>query len=253
MVGCWLFNEGGGAKVWDISGNSKHGNFVNMNPSSAWVSSPRGSCIKFNGSTDYISFGDSFDMGSGSWSVSCWFKTTSSGFSLVEKSRANFGAGRWFLIYETGGLTAFLESSAGTHSATWTTTSILDNIWHHACAVWDRAANLTLYVDGVQRASTSISAGLADNYNTTYYMFFGAYGNTTDGQAADRLFLDGAMDIVSIYSRALTYGEIMQLYTSPYSSILLKNNRPPPILSSSAAKSNVINISRQSVDRASYW
>lgn len=42
LVGYWLFNEGVGSKVYDISGRGNHGSFVNIGPS-AWVGGIRGS------------------------------------------------------------------------------------------------------------------------------------------------------------------------------------------------------------------
>ena len=48
LVGCWLFNEGGGNTVFDLSDNFKHGTFGAEAPS--WVAEG----IYFGGDGDYI-------------------------------------------------------------------------------------------------------------------------------------------------------------------------------------------------------
>jgi len=52
IVGLWLFNEGSGGQVFDLSGNGNIGTFGVAAP--VWVSGKHGSALKFNASNDVV-------------------------------------------------------------------------------------------------------------------------------------------------------------------------------------------------------
>ena len=47
LVAAWPLQEGGGTRVWDVSGYGNHGTMFNMQPASAWVRDPRGRALDF--------------------------------------------------------------------------------------------------------------------------------------------------------------------------------------------------------------
>jgi len=53
LVGCWLFNEGSGGQVYDLSGNGGDGTITGA----VWSAGKFGSALDFDGGTDVISVG----------------------------------------------------------------------------------------------------------------------------------------------------------------------------------------------------
>lgn len=94
----------------------------------------------------------------------------------------------------------------------------LDNLdgpdnWYHIAYVWDREAQQTrLYVDGVQRASATLSPTGWVNPSPTLYLAGGHSGNSKG---------NGVWDDVRVYDRALTADEIAELMVIP--------PPPPPV------------------------
>jgi hypothetical protein len=76
-------------------------------------------------------------------------------------------------------------------------TKVQEQVWRHVAAVYD-GANLTLYVDGAQFARTPATGTLI---TTTSPLEIG-------GSQVDKGYLNGTIDDVRIYNRALSIGEI---------------------------------------------
>ena len=55
LVGLWLFNEGSGNKVFDLSGNGNTGTLQGTTPS--WTSGKYGSAVLLPGTDEYINCG----------------------------------------------------------------------------------------------------------------------------------------------------------------------------------------------------
>ena len=109
-----------------------------------------------------------------------------------------------------------LQTSGGNKIATWTTSSILDNQWHNASATWDRDGNLTLYVDGIPRATADISDGNGVDYNTGFYTFIGMFNDGIDGTKPLTIShkLTGQVDDVRIFNYVLTPTQIKTIYNN---------------------------------------
>lgn len=59
LIGCWLFNEGTGNKVFDSSGNSSEGDMQNFSDSERWVTaSPQGFSPRFDGADNTVALGN---------------------------------------------------------------------------------------------------------------------------------------------------------------------------------------------------
>jgi len=215
LVGYWSFEEGTGTKVGDFSNQGNTGTWYGSG--SHWADGKFGKGGSFDGSSDYVDMGDVLDMRTGDYSVSVWFKTTDTQFTLVQKSLAASNPNRWFIIYgeETNVLkAAFTDAEGSAIQATWTTTtSILDNNWHHVVAVYDRDSLLTLYVDGVSRATADISSRNGADINISCSLRIGAY-NDSDCSVYSSFKMNGSIDEVRIYNRALEISEITALYNS---------------------------------------
>jgi len=87
---------------------------------------------------------------------------------------------------------------------------VTDDLWHHAAATYD-GETLKLYVDGVlQKQTLALHGELAPNsHDLTLGM------NRSNSSAHDKeVSLDGAMDEVLVFNRALTEAEIKELIAS---------------------------------------
>lgn len=172
--------------------------------------------LDFDGSSGYVDFGDVLDMGTADRSVSLWFKVRSSDgdFSLIAKSFYGGADGRWWLTEDAGLSAGFQGSGAGTVTANWNHGgSILDGNWHHAAVVWDRDGLMTLYVDGVSRATADISGADGHDMQTGFHLLLGRYNDNVDGTGPKSgiLALDGLIDDVAIFNAALTSGDVAGL------------------------------------------
>ena len=93
LVGLWLMNEGGGNKVYDLSGNENHGTLTNMDPATDWVGGKDGPAIDFDGSDDYVDMGDVDTLeGLNAMSVCLWVNTNKTNTQrFIDKSNNAWG------------------------------------------------------------------------------------------------------------------------------------------------------------------
>jgi len=80
-------------------------------------------------------------------------------------------------------------------------TTLQTGVWYHVAATWD-GATVSIYVDGVIDAKPSSRSGTIGADNRAVYI-----GGQPNGD-----LLDGALDDVRLYSRALADGDIVELY-----------------------------------------
>ncbi|HCR92557.1 MAG TPA: hypothetical protein DIU47_01195, partial [Candidatus Pacebacteria bacterium] len=131
-------------------------------------------------------------------------------FTSPTLSYGTSGPGYKLLMESDGDLTFGIDDdsiSFPEDSATSTVATYDDNAWHHVAAVKNGTTNIKLYVDGEEVASdTSISA-------TETLANAGAFYLGIDGDATSNPWA-GQLDETFVYSRALTAGEIGELYRS---------------------------------------
>jgi len=164
-----------------------------------------------------LDFGDNHDIGTGSFSVGCWFKTTqSASSSLTTKSRAGDETGRWALNIGSGGdLQLFLDGGASNYTAG---TPMIwdDNKWHFVVGIIDRDSQVNyLYVDGAEVAS--VAHTLTTDYQTSNILILGEFGNSTGTAPNDNYqqFIGEKSDNFICHS-ALSKHEIKSLYDDFY-------------------------------------
>ena len=224
LVGYWLFNEGTGSKVYDISGHGNHGTLKNMAPNvqnSGWTGNKFGGGLKFDGSNDYvlISRNSLIDVVSNSKiTLSAWIYPLSDGEGdsgrIFGKSVFSTTDGYFFCVNaESSGEVEIYGRvyHATTNAQTNGTSKLAINQWHHVAMVYNELNDnkVKLYVNGVLDAGAQQAGS-------------GAIGDDSDrdlhiGEAVDlnRAF-DGSIDEVRIYNRALSIAEIKILYHNPF-------------------------------------
>ena len=143
------------------------------------------------------------------WTIGLWLKTTVSGAVYAYQGAGGWGSGNTIFHLSNGST----DTSAGTHAGGVSyargfvegTAVLNDGNWHFVVTACN-GAGLTQYVDGnvdafIQNQWTGASVG------TQFWL--GACGETGDGVTA----LNGLIDEVYVYNRALSQAEVQALMT----------------------------------------
>lgn len=220
LVGIWIFNEGSGNKIFDLSGNANNGTLTAMIPESDWISSTRGSALDFDGVNDYVDTNS--DLGityfNTTWSATAWFNVDD--FS-AQSTIVGWGRGDvppyyyWMIAVDTSGKLEFWAYDGTNRVVDSGAVIVLAGRWHHVAAMYDNG-NVTLYMDGARVNSGSVPT--ADRTDSENKVRIGYYTYNTEGW-----YLDGLVDDVRIYNRALATDEVQQLYRNSYAIFVQPN------------------------------
>jgi hypothetical protein len=216
LVGAWAPSvAGNGLLLPDLSGYGNHGTLTNMDASD-WVGTDRGRALDFDGVDDYVDFGTRL-LTEATFSVSAWFRSGGDNGIIVAKSRNVSAVNRWWIAVNqnpsTGGDQAGNLYIAGTNSVGSGVTAAAsvganDNRWHQVVGVWQNTS-MYLFFDGTNVASNlSIRANQLSQFN----LLIGKYNDSSGGATGNTGNLQGQLDDIRIYNRALSPSEIKQLY-----------------------------------------
>ncbi|MCJ7664414.1 MAG: LamG domain-containing protein [Desulfobacterales bacterium] len=205
-----MFDEGSGTTANDSAG-SNNGTLVN---GPVWTSGQIGGALSFDGVNDYVDMGDpadgSLDFGAGdSFTLSLWFKrdVINVDHTLISKREVIDGInneGYSWRIYNNK-LYAGIEGTNTVATAITGNTTIGANQWYHAVFVRDVAADkIYLYLNGISDTDPVTDATTTTLANT--YKFMIGRWEYYD------LYFDGLIDDVRVYKKALSAGEVEQLY-----------------------------------------
>lgn len=106
----------------------------------------------------YMGIAGILNMGTDDWTVEAWIKTTDGTADLHGIVSKYWGYPLWFVELHTGGIRARIGFDGDNNVQTVTTGDIDDGEWHHIVVVFDRSANLTIYIDGDSAGDTDIGA-----------------------------------------------------------------------------------------------
>jgi len=176
--------------------------FVN---GAAYTSTARiGNAVTFAGDNDYVKMGDVLDMVTNDVSVSFWIKSsTTAVYWIFAKA---YASPYWGLRTDSSGkiVAVFYTGSGGEVNAT-STTTISDGSWHHVAAVWDRDANVKLYVDGKLEGINSILSAKDTDMSNTNPITLGA---NCDQYYTCGNYFTGQLDEVKVFHKALTDAQV---------------------------------------------
>jgi len=157
----------------------------------------------------------------GSMTLSCWVNLESSAarHDLMSKFKDTSGGYSWILrLIQTSGTNYDIywdNSSNGTslaNSKTTTTTSFSNGTWYHISMVYTSGvgANIIFYVNGSKVGNTVSTANTSIYNSAAKFILSGNEASSGNPQT----FMDGVLDEVGVWSRALTSTEITSLYNS---------------------------------------
>lgn len=212
LVGCWLFNEGTGNKVFDLSGNGNDGTITGA----LWDSGESGSALSF---TDDI--------------VDCGYKSSIANLTeltIVAKVLTTGlpGAGNFYyaVCQRNNVSNRFNFSINGDHSNNWAFGLVTSgtaalayssavptlNQWYDIAVTYSDSGDRKprLYVDGVEDSGSQSTA--------TGTIVSGTNVPISIGNKAVSLDRDwhGKIEYAMIFNRALSAFEIAQLYREPF-------------------------------------
>lgn len=195
LVGLWSFDGAdlSGTTAYDRSGAGNNGTLTN-GPVAAI--GQLGQALNFDGVNDYINIGAT-DISS-PCTMSTWVKLS---------SRHSIAAG---LIGPVGSNTGFRAEQYAADAVGLTVAGVVDavfsapgytvplNTWTHLLTTINSATSATLYVNGTLSGTLTVSSGLA--------CWRGDIGRNASG------LLNGSIDDVRVYNRALSASEVQDLY-----------------------------------------
>jgi hypothetical protein len=190
-----------------MSTGTNNGTMTNMDPSTDWVDGKIGSgAMDLDGSDDYMSIPDSTDLefGTNDFSINFWFLADSSIATLKGGISKGAYASSFAILPQSNRLEFYASSNGSTYD--------IANIQVFGSISLDTWYNVTLirssgvikgYLDGVNGFTVNNGTAFNDNSEALtlgYYSSGGGY------------YLDGQIDDVRIYNRALSQDEVTRLY-----------------------------------------
>lgn len=199
--------RGSGTTWTDLSGNGNNGTLTNGPTFSA---GNQGSIV-FDGTNDYISFGNNgsttaFDFGTSNITFAFWIYPTNwadgTSRGIITK-KANDASGGW-VIYNDGGYATKINARIGLQNNFPSSTSVTTNIWQN----WTLTRNsttLSWYYNGVFDTSATQTVY---NVSDTSVELQIARSQTWNG------YFVGNISNLLFYNRALSATEVLQNYNA---------------------------------------
>jgi alpha-L-arabinofuranosidase len=222
--GYWSFDEGSGTTAADSSPFNTPGTIHNA----TWTTGEVGRALAFNGISSYVDMGNhaSLNFGTGSFSITSWFKTSArSGQQRIDSKGYDGWSNGYFLglgansAARTGSIGGGIGGGTQASSLLFSsTTSFNDGKWHLAALVIDRSTNTAqIYVDGIAQSvvtqpgtcgiasGTTVNIANCGSLNATTMDDFtvGSYNGAAD-------FFNGSINEVGVYQYVLTASFLAQ-------------------------------------------
>lgn len=154
--------------------------------------------------------------------VSCWVKAQDtywrSGLVIKAPDYSPVIGYNLRIIDNVGKLTlSYTSGSSHAGETVQSDTEITDNNWHLVTASYDGDV-MRMYIDGELESSVAYTAGYESNtadlqIGHYYYPYSDLWGPDHEGR--NNVTLNGAIDDVGIWNRALTDSEILYIYNNP--------------------------------------
>lgn len=211
LVAYYKLDEKTGTTISDSSGNGATSDAFTGN--TAWARGKYGYGLGFDGNNDVVTIPETtatdIGLAGDSYTVSAWFKTTST-FSSARGSLVakNDGSGAFpFDLYISTNSPGFqiFDYNTWPEIEDWSM-NVSDGVWHNIVGVRDTVTDkIYVYVDGVLHGSTADTTTATMQNNDKV-----SIGNASTSYTGQDF--NGSVDEVRIYNRALSANEIYDLY-----------------------------------------
>ena len=188
-----------GSTVWnDISRTGNNGTLINgptFNPNN-------GGSIVFDGVNDYVIGTNVFISSQATLLV--WFKTSTAQTNkyLLSLPSNSAGANGFDIYLTTGAVGSYCITNPSNVGNVGYSVGYNDGLWHMVAVSYNGSA-LTMYWDGVQVNTSSLSGTIKQTGNGEYNVCrFGSFG----------LYTNANVSYVNVYNRGLTSSEVYQNY-----------------------------------------
>jgi len=166
-----------------------------------------GAYYDYDGSTDTTYFGDVAKPNS-AISIAFWIKCSAQASERFIVCHAHYD-GAWYgyrvSIGDDGYIYFFCSDGAGHYLDFGKATNLADGSWHHVVCTFNGTTGYIYTDNGTPNSNTDFS-GYSITYTTSHNLRFGS-NETGDGN-----FYDGSLDLVGIWSRAISASEVDDLY-----------------------------------------
>jgi len=207
LIAHWTFDEGSGTTAYDSVGDN-HGTIYGAQ----WTTGQIDGALSFDGVDDYVDIGNINENG---YTILFWmytdFEITSAtaGKAIMQYSDQDSQE-----IIAIGSSTSYIDGETliimgGIYRGSYYRTAITDIIsagWHFITFSWDAGnSKYDIYIDAVEKTTTS---GSKTNTQLANFDDFSVGGGDNSYNDA----FNGTIGDVRIYDRALSAGEVQQLY-----------------------------------------
>jgi hypothetical protein len=203
LVGWWKLDEGQGQTAYDSAG-SNDGTIYGA----TWTTGKLGGALEFDGDGDYVNTNDAFNYNALTVSAWVYIATNPNAYRAVVSN--DDGSNGFYLGIQPGGYWISYLRASGARGGL--TTSIDVGKWTHLVLTWDGTTH-TFYRNGVF---------VDDEVDSPGTMTADVYIGDSPGYANN---IDGAIDDVRIFDRALSEEEIQAVMLG--SELLLPGFRAP--------------------------
>jgi len=208
LVAHWKLDDGSGGTALDDTANNNDGSLVG---SPSWTTGQVAGGLSLNGSSQYVGAGNGASLQiSGALTVCAWMNPDTivggADTDIIAIHYSPAGLSRYYMSLANDNELQLTWSDDAGGVEFWNTDvdAIATGVWQHVCGVRVTADNVALYVDGVARSIV----------NTGSVAVSTASGKVDIGAVGDFgiYHFDGTLDDVRIYNRALSAGDIDELY-----------------------------------------
>ncbi len=168
-----------------------------------WQINPNGSSVSFDGVNDYlkVATGDVNITSGMDFSLEFWFNSSQAGTATLFSNGTGTDTQSdsllsWNIEKDASG---FIHVKHNGIDFPATTTNYFDGQWHHFALVFQRAGNMTSYIDGNLQNSTQ---ALPFHQLGGSHMYLGAKGSNVNNNESIQQFFSGKMDEFRLWNTA---------------------------------------------------